>query len=928
MLKTATLAIALAVSVSGIARADSPKPVNVPAGDLTTALELLEKQSGVEIVYRPELLKGLHTDGVKGTLSSEEAVTRLLKGTTLRLHGDRTGVLLITEAGSEGTAASKVGGTELAAKQQDQPSSGDRLPLAQTNQGQDQSAVSVEKASQNSSEGAENKKASRSEAAKDRLSEMVVTGTHIRGLESIGSPTMTITREEIDQTGYATVQDLMASLPQNFNGLTPIGLLGENGTTIRGTNFTNSTAIDLRGLGPESTLTLIDGNRVAGNIEGRAVDISLIPLSMVERIDIITGGASAIYGADAVGGVVNIVLRHSYDGADTQVDYGGTRKGGDRLELSQIFGREFDRSGFVLGYEFSRDSAFDIVRTGLVAQTAAGLVLRSQDVVPADRRHSVYLAGHFDPNESIQFYGESSYVHKTQESFNDEVFPAFDFEGKGRTQQSTSEYSGKLGVKIGLRGSWKLDVSGSASVLENSAATNNDDVFGGAAFSSDYAINTRSALTSFSAIADGEVANVGGIRIRGAIGAETRRETLTDTPVATSIGGNIPFVQRRINSAFAELNIPLVQNGPRAGLHSLELSLAARDDHYSDFGNAFNPQASLVWQPYEGLNVRGAFAKAFRAPDLYSLNVPPNVNLGTETVATPGNAAGTPLPALTADLGNPNLKPERATTWSTGFDYQFSAAPAVRLSFSYFHIDYNDRIQNPFRSSLIDSTLYPGSLLNLHPTAAQVQNYLALGPVQANQTGIAWDGNPQTLLSQIPNLIIADDRYQNLSIETLRVIDVIVESTWSIPLGTVKAGANITDTLSHRFKVTTDSPSGSLINQVGAPVGFRLRASAGLTQGAYGAFLFLNYLDSYQDQFTTPISRIASWTTLDMTLRFDSAQILERGPFSNITVIASVQNLMDRDPPRFGESTFGLLFDPVNSNGLGRFISLRVGKKW
>src|SRR5260221_13508437 len=81
MLKTAALIFALVVSISANARADSPKPVNVPAGDLTAALELLEKQSGVEIVYRPEMLKGLHTGGVKGALSSEEAVTKLLKGT-------------------------------------------------------------------------------------------------------------------------------------------------------------------------------------------------------------------------------------------------------------------------------------------------------------------------------------------------------------------------------------------------------------------------------------------------------------------------------------------------------------------------------------------------------------------------------------------------------------------------------------------------------------------------------------------------------------------------------------------------------------------------------------------------------------------------------------------------------------------------------
>src|SRR5882724_6485545 len=120
MLKTAALIFALAVSISANAIADSPKPVNVPAGDLTAALELLEKQSGVEIVYRPELLKGLHTAGVKGTLSSEDAVTRLLKGTTLKLGSDRTGVLLITTAGADGAAASPSGEKEVPAKREDE----------------------------------------------------------------------------------------------------------------------------------------------------------------------------------------------------------------------------------------------------------------------------------------------------------------------------------------------------------------------------------------------------------------------------------------------------------------------------------------------------------------------------------------------------------------------------------------------------------------------------------------------------------------------------------------------------------------------------------------------------------------------------------------------------------------------------------------
>ena len=106
MFKAASLAITLSAFLSTTAIADSPRPVNIPASDLTTALELLEKQSGMEIIYRPELLRGLRTEGVTGTLSSEDAVSILLKGTRLKLQSDQSGVLLITEeVGASGVAA-------------------------------------------------------------------------------------------------------------------------------------------------------------------------------------------------------------------------------------------------------------------------------------------------------------------------------------------------------------------------------------------------------------------------------------------------------------------------------------------------------------------------------------------------------------------------------------------------------------------------------------------------------------------------------------------------------------------------------------------------------------------------------------------------------------------------------------------------------
>ncbi len=177
-------------------------------------------------------------------------------------------------------------------------------------------------------------------AARDTnaLQEVTVTGTHIRGVTELGAPSLTITRQDIDESGYQNIgttgNDPSAELQRLHDGGGP----GHRWQPLTGANTDNATSIDLRGLGPQSTLTLVDGQRVAGSVQGRAVDVSMIPLSMVDHVDVVTGGASSIYGADAVGGVANIVLRHSYEGADTAASYGGTSYGGDRLRSVKCWG--------------------------------------------------------------------------------------------------------------------------------------------------------------------------------------------------------------------------------------------------------------------------------------------------------------------------------------------------------------------------------------------------------------------------------------------------------------------------------------------------------------------------------------------------------------------------------------------------------------
>lgn len=143
---------------------------------------------------------------------------------------------------------------------------------------------------------------------------IVVTGTRLRSpnLES-ASPVTVVTAEEFALTGTTRVEDLINSLPQVFAG--------------QGGNISNSATgtatLDLRGLGAERTLVLVNGRRMApGTPSTSAADINMIPAALIERVDVLTGGASSVYGADAVAGVVNFVLDTDFEGFKINANYG------------------------------------------------------------------------------------------------------------------------------------------------------------------------------------------------------------------------------------------------------------------------------------------------------------------------------------------------------------------------------------------------------------------------------------------------------------------------------------------------------------------------------------------------------------------------------------------------------------------------------
>lgn len=188
--------------------------------------------------------------------------------------------------------------------------------------------------------------------------DIVVTGTRIRGAAPVGSPLIVLDRAAIERSGRGTIADIFQAIPQNFGGGPNEATSGTTARNGAGSGGSGGSSINLRGLGTGSTLVLIDGNRpaLAGG-SGTFTDISLIPQVAIERIEILTDGASAIYGSDAVAGVVNLRLRNRFEGFETWARTGTADGDFTELQLGQIAGTRWPGGGVTLAYQYEERGA-------------------------------------------------------------------------------------------------------------------------------------------------------------------------------------------------------------------------------------------------------------------------------------------------------------------------------------------------------------------------------------------------------------------------------------------------------------------------------------------------------------------------------------------------------------------------------------------
>jgi len=190
--------------------------------------------------------------------------------------------------------------------------------------------------------------AEQAEGASDAAGDpIVVTGSRVRGSGPVGSAVIALDRDQLLDTGQPTVDRMIKELPQNFDLGVSENSRGQSGGAA---NIVYANSVNIHGIGPYATLVLVDGHRVTNNT--RSTDPSIIPSLALERVEVIADGASAIYGSDAIAGVVNLIPRRDLDGVEMAARHGFADAGGfSESMVGLAAGKVWDRGQIMLAYE-------------------------------------------------------------------------------------------------------------------------------------------------------------------------------------------------------------------------------------------------------------------------------------------------------------------------------------------------------------------------------------------------------------------------------------------------------------------------------------------------------------------------------------------------------------------------------------------------
>jgi iron complex outermembrane recepter protein len=836
--------------------------ISLPALPLAQALRELERQAGIDVSFDAASTLGKQSRRVNKATTGEEALRMMLEGTGLAALKNQHGILELISV--------------------------ERSPV-------------IPPANQSLLVDAE-------------LPTVLVTGTHIRDAGPVGSQTIIMDIEDIRRSGVSGTEQLLQSLPQNFRG-------GDAGASAdvsmslgsqRGFNMTAGSGVNLRGLGANATLVLVNGRRTAPSSGGTFTDISMIPLEAIERVEILADGASAVYGADAVGGVVNIILKSGYETSETRLLYGETSQAGrDESRVTHTLGRRWNSGGIMLTADYFRQSHLLASERDFTSDVPSPTT-----IFPSNRMVSVStLMDHSISNWNIQ--GDLQY------SKADRFMTVAS--GAGRNDSHVEPIRRGLAMTMGYASPDGWDVS-----LDVSA---NDEVATSqlTAWRNDGSLDYRYRHVRKQEQRAGELKGSGELfalpagPMKFAVGLAFKDERYHRTIDLYALNQGSA---RDSGSLFAELRLPIVgEPNARSGLSALDISVSGRLDHYSDFGSTANPRVGISWSPVDSLSLRSSYSTSYRAPSIgEESRFSEGGIVGVEVASYPTDTTGqTWIPVVTW-LGSRDLKPELARNRSIGLDWKPASAKGVSVELTYYDIRYTDRIvlppldldllYSPEASPFLQRYADPSGL------RAAVNDAVSRGIPFYDFTFGEFGSDP---------LSVADSAYYYLWTNAQRVdmsgLDISIKYPFRHQDHHLEAtldGSYITEI---RNRLTSSSPSYDLVGTFGNPPKFKARSSLSWTRLGTSATINVNYADSYTDTTGLRDRAVDSFTTADVVLRHmfkPSASTLLDG----LSVSLSVLNAFDKNPPYIEASGRGSHYDPSNASPLGRMTSIQLVKRW
>ena len=821
--------------------------IDLPAQPLGASLQALALRSGQTVLADASLVRDRPAPAIRGNYTAEQALSLLLAGTGLGFMHVGDSLVVRAAGGSDSPPAAR-----------------------------DDKAI-------------------------------VVTGSRIRGAPIV-SPAIRIDSQEMRDEGKTNLGDVVRSIPQAFGGGQNPGV-GNNVPSASGVNVGSASTINLRGLGSDATLTLLDGHRLAYNGTRQGIDVSALPFGIVDHLEIVADGASALYGSDAVAGVANIILKRDYNGFETRADIGGSTDGGDfQQQYGALAGRRWSTGGFALAYEYARNT--DILSDQRAyADSRPGVVL-----YPALSRNAVALTGHQALGSNLTFQIDALFNRRS--SFSE--FPLNTAGNDLVSHQEQLSTSRSLGFAPSLNldlGRWRLSLAGTYGSENVHLASN---AYAGTTPTSATAGCYCNTGGSVELAGDGSLFRLPGGDAKLAAGAGWRSNTLD-----ANLGqGNVNNIDRSQDSTygFGELSLPLVSpDQDIAWIRRLNLSAAVRYERYPGIASVATPKFGGIYAPTPDIDLKASWGRSFRAPTLYqeyqarSALLYPAASLGS---SGPANAT-----ALFLQGGKRTLKPERAKTWTATIEFHPRAVPDLRLQLGYFSTIYTNRIVTPisYLATALSSPLNAGRV-TVAPGATAVADAIAGAAQFYNVSGQAY--NPANVAA------IVDDTSVNAGRQAIHGLDML--ASYKVAVG--HAGGQLAGNVDASYLVSTQqltpgAPVTQLAGTLFNPPHWRGRGSVTWKEGPLTLNATGSVIGGVEDVRSTPAVSVSGMTTLDLTARYEFAA--RQGLLHGLRLNLTVQDLFDDHPTTIRTTSFyDMAYDSTNYAPVGRFIGFGIDKSW